>query len=243
MPPTGIIGIGYARLGLPGIVAIYTGSGRKPTTRGTMNKAPISIAIVGLGDAARQHLRAWRKLNNIIIAAVCDSNKLKAEETARAWGVAAYSDDLGEILRKQSLSVVDICTPPLTHCSLIRQALEVGCHVIVEKPLTMTSDEAKMIMSAQRGSKAKVTCTGTVGLPRGTLGELSIVGDSINLRKSFPSDAPVIARNIAVVEAFNKWVKDNINTYISGYNGMQMVKIEDAILESSRQGKAIKINQ
>ncbi|MFC1917171.1 Gfo/Idh/MocA family protein [Chloroflexota bacterium] len=90
------------------------------------------------------------------------------------------------------------------------------------------------------GSKAKVTCTGTVGLPGGTLGKLSVEGDSISEQMSFPSDVPVIARNISVIEAFNKWVENNIETCLSGENGMQMVKIEDAILESSRQGKAIR---
>ncbi|MFC2001906.1 Gfo/Idh/MocA family protein [Chloroflexota bacterium] len=91
------------------------------------------------------------------------------------------------------------------------------------------------------GSKAKVTCTGTVGLPRGSLGQLSIDGDVINVKMDFPSDVPVIARNIIVVEAFNKCIEDNTEMYISGYNGMQMVKIEESILESSRQGKAIKM--
>ena len=122
-----------------------------------MNKAPINLAIVGLGDVARGHLKVWRKINNARIAAVCDSNKPRAEETAKAWGIPAYSDDLGEILRRQPISIVDICTPPQAHCSLVLQALKAGCHAIVEKPLTMTTEEAKMIISAQRDSQAKVT--------------------------------------------------------------------------------------
>lgn len=122
-----------------------------------MNKAAMNLAIVGLGEVAQGHLKVWRKINNIRVAAVCDSNKSRAEKTARAWGISAYSDDLGEILQGQPISMVDICTPPQAHCSLILQALEAGCHVIVEKPLTMTTDEAKTIISRQKGSQAKVT--------------------------------------------------------------------------------------
>lgn len=122
-----------------------------------MNKAPINLAVIGLGDVAQEHLKAWRKIDNTRVDAVCDSNKPRAEETAKAWGIPAYSDDLGEILRRQPISIVDICTPPQSHCSLVLQALKAGCHAIVEKPLTMTTEEAKMIISAQRASQAKVT--------------------------------------------------------------------------------------
>ncbi|MFC1902795.1 Gfo/Idh/MocA family protein [Chloroflexota bacterium] len=122
-----------------------------------MDKVSINIAIVGLGNVAQEHLKAWRKIKDIRVAAVCDSDKQRAGETSRAWGIPAYSDDLGEVLAEQSISIVDICTPPQAHCSLILQSLGADSHVIVEKPLTMTTKEAKMIISAQRGSKAKVT--------------------------------------------------------------------------------------
>jgi predicted dehydrogenase len=122
-----------------------------------MNKAPINVAIVGLGEVAQGHLKVWRTINNVRVAAVCDANKSRAQKTATAWVIPAYSDDLSQILRGESISMVDICTPPQSHCSLILQALEAGCNVIVEKPLTMTSDEAKMIISRHKGSQAKLT--------------------------------------------------------------------------------------
>lgn len=122
-----------------------------------MNKVATNMAIVGLGEVARGHLKVWRKINDIRVAAVCDANKSRAEKTARAWGIPVYCNDLSEILQGQSISIVDICTPPQTHCSLILQALEAGCHVIVEKPLTMTTDEAKTIISHPKSSQVKVT--------------------------------------------------------------------------------------
>jgi predicted dehydrogenase len=122
-----------------------------------INTVAINIAIVGLGEVAQGHLKVWRKINNIRVAAVCDSNRLRAEKTAGTWGIPAYSDELSEILHGRSISIVDICTPPQAHCSLILQALEAGCHVIAEKPLTMTTDEAKTIISRHKDSQTKVT--------------------------------------------------------------------------------------
>ncbi len=91
------------------------------------------------------------------------------------------------------------------------------------------------------GSKAKVTCKGTVGRPVGSLGELLVDGDSLSVKMAFPTDEPLYYRNVRAIEGFNKWIEADIEPYITGYNGMQMVGIANAIIESSRQGRAIKI--
>ncbi|MFC1893345.1 Gfo/Idh/MocA family protein [Chloroflexota bacterium] len=90
------------------------------------------------------------------------------------------------------------------------------------------------------GSKANVTCKGTVGKPMGNLGELLVDNDSLSVKMTFPTDELSLAQ-IRTVEAFNKWIEDNTEPHISGYNGLQMVRVTNAIIESSRQGKAVKI--
>jgi len=77
-----------------------------------MNKVVMNTAIIGLGEVAQEHLSIWRKIDDIRVAAVCDSDKPRAEKTARVWGIPTYSDNLGEILQEQPISIVDICTPP-----------------------------------------------------------------------------------------------------------------------------------
>ena len=94
------------------------------------------------------------------------------------------------------------------------------------------------------GSKAKITCRDTIWGPLlGNLGELLVDGDSVNLRMAFPTDSPLPFRMIRAIEAFNRWIEDNTEPYISGSNGLQMVKIANAILESSRHGKAVTIKR
>ncbi len=121
-----------------------------------MSKVTVDVGIIGLGEIARLHLRTWCKIERVQIVAVCDSRREIARETAKEWNIPAYYTDLGEMLRSRTLSVVDICTPPQTHCALILPALKSACHVIVEKPLAMTTEEVKKIISAQKESKAKL---------------------------------------------------------------------------------------
>jgi len=89
------------------------------------------------------------------------------------------------------------------------------------------------------GSEAKITCKGTIGMS--LEGELLVEGESLDMKMNFPTAEPVPALYISVIEAFNKCIAENTEPNISGYDGLQMVKVADAILQSSRQGKAIKI--
>jgi len=76
------------------------------------------------------------------------------------------------------------------------------------------------------------------------MGSLTLVkGDVIDLRMAFPSNDPILGNYIRVVEAFNRCIEENARIDIPGYNGLQMVRIANAILESSRQGKTIKITK
>ena len=90
------------------------------------------------------------------------------------------------------------------------------------------------------GAKAKISCKGSVGM--WLQGELLVEGDSLDLRMGIPSDSvngPELY--IGVVDHFNKCIEEDSESLISGLNGMQMVRIANAIQESSRKGKAIKI--
>jgi len=91
------------------------------------------------------------------------------------------------------------------------------------------------------GSKAKITCKGTVGVR--LQGEFLLEGNSLNTRMVFSTDDPMSALYTPVVEAFNKCIDENTEPEISGYDGLKMVRIVDAILESSRQDRTIKITR
>ncbi|MFC1943698.1 Gfo/Idh/MocA family protein [Chloroflexota bacterium] len=111
-----------------------------------------------------------------------------------------------------------------------------GVHGVVIAGLLAPRSDNDVVLY---GSQAKITCKGTVGMP--LQGELLVEGDVINLRMAFPTNDLTPGNYIRVVEAFNNCIEENTELDISGYNGLQMVRISNAILESSHQGKAVRI--
>jgi predicted dehydrogenase len=92
---------------------------------------------------------------DIEVRAVCDLNEKLARETARECRIPSAYSDVSEMLAKENLDIVDICVPPQVHVPVAIEAIEKGCHVIMEKPMALsTSDCDQMIDTAQkRGTK------------------------------------------------------------------------------------------
>ena len=119
----------------------------------------INVALIGCGFVANGHLKAWRKVGEARVFAVCDLNETMARSTAERWKIPHYYPSLSELMEhKNSIDLVDICTPPQTHASLAVQAMRAGFHVLLEKPMTMTVKDAEEIVKCQKttGLKAGV---------------------------------------------------------------------------------------
>lgn len=116
----------------------------------------INVALVGCGFVANGHLRAWKKIKQAKVVAVCDLDSDLAKRTALKWKVPHHYSSYSELLNKEKLNVVDICTPPHTHVSLAVQAMESGINVVIEKPMAMTVSDARKIVACQRRTNVKV---------------------------------------------------------------------------------------
>ena len=126
--------------------------GRRTVTAFSLGQAlgaPLAVGIVGCGHVAHKHLAALRAIRQISVVGVCDHDPAAREAAARTSGGRAY-DDLSAMLRDQKLDVVHVLTPPQSHCELAVGAMRAGCHVLVEKPLAMTSREVDHIVSVAR---------------------------------------------------------------------------------------------
>jgi predicted dehydrogenase len=115
-----------------------------------MNMRDINVAIVGCGFVANDHLKAWRKVPQAGIVAVCDLNKTTARSTAELWKIPSYYTSLSELTKSSKINLVDICTPPQTHADLAVQAMKAGFDVLIEKPMTMTVEDAERIVECQK---------------------------------------------------------------------------------------------
>lgn len=116
----------------------------------------MKAVIIGLGAISSTHIDALKK-NCIEIAAICDVKAEKFENAKNLVGteVNTYTD-YKEMIDNEKPCVVHICTPHYLHKDMAVYALEAGCNVYLEKPAALTSDEAKLIVEAEKKSGKKV---------------------------------------------------------------------------------------
>ncbi|MCI6603423.1 MAG: Gfo/Idh/MocA family oxidoreductase [Clostridiales bacterium] len=127
-------------------------------------EAPLKFALVGLGRAARHHLMALRvqqKKGRVELIAVADANQAAADKALHTHAKAYFKDvpiyaSLGEILEHCPPDVVAITTPSGSHKALAMEALAAGCHLLVEKPIAMSSEDAREICEAAEKAGKRV---------------------------------------------------------------------------------------
>ena len=117
----------------------------------------LRIAIVGCGKVADQHVEAIHRIPNCKIVAVCDREPLMARQLGERFGVSKCFSDLREMLETTTPDVIHITTPPKSHYSIARQCLESGRHVYLEKPFTITADEAESLVQLAEDRGLKIT--------------------------------------------------------------------------------------
>lgn len=100
----------------------------------------LSAVVVGAGRIAEEHLRFLCGSSQAKLAGVCDSSPTMATLGAERFGGSAFTD-YRTMLKQVKPDVVHVLTPPHTHVALAGDALEIGAHVIVEKPITPSRTE------------------------------------------------------------------------------------------------------
>lgn len=121
----------------------------------------IRAAIVGAGLIARKkHVPAFLKhRNKADLLAICDLDQTAAGSLAKQFGIPCIYADLTQMIEKEQLQLVDICTPPQTHVKLATAAMERGCNVLIEKPMALSVAECDRIVNAAKQHNVKV-CVG-----------------------------------------------------------------------------------
>lgn len=115
----------------------------------------MKIAIIGAGGiACGAHAPAYEKMKNVEVAAVCDVILERAERLAKRLGASNVYTDYIEMLEKENLDAVDICTPNYLHSIIAVEALNRGINVFCEKPDAINVKEAeKMKLAAEQSGK------------------------------------------------------------------------------------------
>lgn len=108
-----------------------------------MGRTRLGIGIIGAGGIVRRHALAYRSLPEMArLIAVADVETNRAAAAQREHGFVEAYCDYRELLRRDDIDVVSICTPPHLHSRMVIDALEAGKHVLCEKPMARTLEEA-----------------------------------------------------------------------------------------------------
>jgi predicted dehydrogenase len=96
----------------------------------------VRVGVLGAGRwAERAHLPGWMRDPRAEVVAVCDVDRKLAEAAGEQFGAAVVTDNYRDVVARDDLDVVDVCTPSHTHFELSMAALEAGKHVLCEKPV------------------------------------------------------------------------------------------------------------
>ncbi|MHC4844936.1 MAG: Gfo/Idh/MocA family oxidoreductase [Planctomycetota bacterium] len=119
------------------------------TDNGTI-PAPIQAAVIGVGHLGRHHARLMQQVPGVELLGVVDNRPEQGQEIADGLGVAAWEsvDELPESVRAVSVAV-----PTFLHHQVVCPLLERGIHVLVEKPMAATLEEARAMaaLATDRG--------------------------------------------------------------------------------------------
>ncbi|REK66229.1 MAG: oxidoreductase [Cohnella sp.] len=109
---------------------------------------PIRTAVIGTGSISDFHLKSYARHPDAELVAVCDLNAERARKKADQFGAAKSYSDYKELLADPDIDAVSVCTWNNTHAEISIAALRAGKHVLVEKPLCTTVEEALRIREA-----------------------------------------------------------------------------------------------
>ena len=116
-----------------------------------MSKRTFRTGIVGCGGISQVHMNALMGMDCVEIVAVCDIREERAQAAAQKTGARRVYTDWHELLRDPEVEVVHLCTPHYLHAPMTVEALSLGKHVLTEKPMATTLEDARaMIAAAER---------------------------------------------------------------------------------------------
>ncbi|WBO21525.1 Gfo/Idh/MocA family protein [Sphingomonas abietis] len=118
----------------------------------------IRYAVVGGGQIAQQaFMPGIGRTNNSVLAALVTGDPVKADALAGLYAIKSWKyEEYDALLRSGEIDAVYVATPNFLHTPYVLAALEAGIHVLLEKPMTSSVEDAEQILAAQKKSGAKL---------------------------------------------------------------------------------------
>ncbi|WP_252315574.1 Gfo/Idh/MocA family protein [Sinobaca sp. H24] len=116
----------------------------------------IKVGIIGCGSVAKKrHLPEYKDNNNASLVALCDLNKQRVDAASKEYGTRAYTD-YKQMIQQEQLDAVSVCLPNYLHAEVTIYALENNLHVLCEKPMATSIEEAQEMIAVSEEYNKKL---------------------------------------------------------------------------------------
>ncbi|MEU5086397.1 Gfo/Idh/MocA family oxidoreductase [Streptomyces sp. NPDC021356] len=125
-------------------------------------KPPLRVGMVGYAFMGAAHSQGWRTVGRVfdlprhpVLAAICGRDPVAVRAAADRYGWARAETDWRDLIARDDIDLVDVCTPGDSHAEIALAALAAGKHVLCEKPLANTVAEAEEMTRAAEAARAR----------------------------------------------------------------------------------------
>lgn len=115
----------------------------------------LRAGVIGLGGISATHIANYKRAEDVELVAGADISAEAVEAVSSKNGFQGFTD-WRQMLQEAQLDVVSICTPPYLHREMAVEALQRGIHVLCEKPIAASTEDAEAIAAAAAGAETKL---------------------------------------------------------------------------------------
>jgi predicted dehydrogenase len=121
-----------------------------------MKNGKYLVGMIGTGGIAGTHMRGWKTIEDAELYAAADISEKARIKSAEEFEIPNIYENYKDLLKREEVDIIDICTPNSFHFPLTIDALQAGKHVICEKPLALTVDQVSTMMEESRKAGKKL---------------------------------------------------------------------------------------
>src|SRR5206468_4884152 len=120
----------------------------------------LQLGLVGVGAVAQiAHIPASKRTEGLELLALCDRDPEKAARVAQKFQIPRVHARFDDMLADEAIDAIDVCTPNFLHAPMATAALEAGKHVLCERPLARSAEEAAAMAKAAKKAERLLLCT------------------------------------------------------------------------------------
>ena len=128
-----------------------------------MNTNPLNVAVIGVGVFGRNHIRVYHQLQHagepVKLAAVVDTDQKRLSALSHEYGGLQGFSSVQELIAQGGIHAASVAVPTVEHLSVAKALMEAGIHVMIEKPVAPTLEQADELIQVAR----RTGCVAQVG--------------------------------------------------------------------------------